>query len=70
MHDLRSWLQEVERLGNLKRVQGADPNLEIGIITELNCRRKGPALLFDAFPVSRKAGESSPEQFLTRRVWD
>jgi 3-polyprenyl-4-hydroxybenzoate decarboxylase len=39
MHDLRSWLQEVERLGNLKRVQGADPNLEIGIITELNCRR-------------------------------
>jgi 3-polyprenyl-4-hydroxybenzoate decarboxylase len=50
MHDLRSWLQEVERLGNLKRVQGADPNLEIGIITELNCRRKGPALLFDGIP--------------------
>ena len=50
MHDLRSWLQEVERLGNLKRVQGADPNLEIGIITELNCRRKGPALLFDSIP--------------------
>jgi UbiD family decarboxylase len=50
MHDLRSWLREVERLGNLKRVQGADPNLEIGIITELNCRRKGPALLFDSIP--------------------
>ena len=50
MHDLRSWLQEVERLGNLKRVQGADPNLEIGIITELNCRRQGPALLFDSIP--------------------
>jgi UbiD family decarboxylase len=57
MHDLRSWLREVERLGNLKRVQGADPNLEIGIITELNCRRKGPALLFDSiagFPQGRK----------------
>jgi UbiD family decarboxylase len=50
MHDLRSWLQEVERLGNLKRVQGAEPNLEIGIITELNCRRKGPTLLFDGIP--------------------
>ena len=47
MDDLRSWLKEVERLGSLKRVQRADPNLEIGILTELNCRRKGPALLFD-----------------------
>jgi hypothetical protein len=39
MHDLRSWLREVERLGISNGVQGADPNLEIGIITELNCRR-------------------------------
>ena len=47
MDDLRSWLKHVEGLGRLKRVEGADPNLEIGIITELNCRRKGPTLLFD-----------------------
>jgi UbiD family decarboxylase len=47
MDDLRSWLKEIDRLGLLKRVEGADPNLEIGIITELNCRRKGPTLLFD-----------------------
>ena len=50
MYDLRYWLQEVEGLGYLKRVQGANPHLEIGIITELNCRRKGPALLFDEIP--------------------
>jgi UbiD family decarboxylase len=57
MQDLRSWLQEVERLGSLKRVQGADANLEIGVITELNCRRKGPALLFDnirGYPQGRR----------------
>ncbi|MBI4523369.1 MAG: UbiD family decarboxylase [Deltaproteobacteria bacterium] len=57
MHDLRSWLQAIESLGSLKRVQDADPNIEIGIITELNCRRKGPALLFDnirGFPQGRR----------------
>ncbi len=47
MDDLRSWLKEIDRLELLKRVEGADPDLEIGIITELNCRRKGPTLLFD-----------------------
>ena len=47
MKDLRSWLKEIEGLGQLQYVDGADPNLEIGIITELNCKRRGPALLFD-----------------------
>jgi UbiD family decarboxylase len=47
MSDLRSWITEVEQMGSLRKLQGADPNLEIGIITELNCRRRGPALLFD-----------------------
>ena len=47
MSDLRSWIEEVDQMGRLKRLQGADANLEIGIITELNCRRKGPTLLFD-----------------------
>ncbi len=65
MHDLRSWLQEVERLGNLKRVSGADPNLEIGIITELNCRRKGPTLLFDSMP-----GFAQGRRILTGTILD
>ena len=65
MYDLRSWLEEVERLGSLKRVQRADPNLEIGIITELNCRRKGPTLLFDNI-----RGFSQGRRILTGTILD
>src|SRR5438270_2474551 len=46
--DLRDWLADVEQLGELQRVDGADWNLEIGGISELNYRRRPPAaLLFD-----------------------
>jgi UbiD family decarboxylase len=46
--DLREWLSRVQRLGELKEVRGADWNLELGAISELNVKREGaPALLFD-----------------------
>src|SRR3990170_772362 len=46
--DLRDWLEEVERMGELRALKGADWNLEIGAIRELVDKRKnGPALLFD-----------------------
>jgi UbiD family decarboxylase len=46
--DLRLWLREVERLGELKEVRGANWNLELGAISELNVKKeKPPALLFD-----------------------
>jgi UbiD family decarboxylase len=46
--DLREWLEIAEGLGELRHVQGADPELEIGGITELNAKRRTPpALLFD-----------------------
>src|SRR5207253_9961261 len=46
--DLRDWLQDIEQLGELQRVEGADWDLEIGGISELNYRRRPPAaLLFD-----------------------
>ncbi len=46
--DLRAWLDEVEKFGELERVPGADWNLEIGTISELNVKnRAAPALLFD-----------------------
>src|SRR3989475_10162218 len=46
--DLRRWLGEVERLGELKEVRGADWNLELRAISELNVKKeKPPALLFD-----------------------
>ena len=54
MEDLRDWLKEVEGLGQLKRVKGAEANLEIGLMTEVNGQRRGAALLFDEIPGFRK----------------
>jgi 4-hydroxy-3-polyprenylbenzoate decarboxylase len=49
--DVRSWLRRVEELGELQCVSGADWQLEIGTISEINYRRKPPAaLLFDDIP--------------------
>src|SRR5438045_9162030 len=46
--DLRPWLAEVEKLGELRHVRGADWNLELGAISELNVKKDAPpALLFD-----------------------
>jgi len=46
--DLRAWLAEVEKLGELRHVRGADWNLELGAISELNVKKDlPPALLFD-----------------------
>ncbi len=48
MDDLRDWLGEVDRMGELRRIEGADWDLEIGCLTALNWKRRGgPALLFD-----------------------
>ncbi|MBI2305266.1 MAG: UbiD family decarboxylase [Chloroflexi bacterium] len=49
MKDLRDWLELMEGLGQLRRVEGADWNLELGAITELNSHIRGaPALLFQS----------------------
>src|SRR5258705_13319837 len=48
--DVREWLKIVEAMGELKRVDGADWDLEIGAIAELVYRERTgtiPALLFD-----------------------
>src|SRR5262245_42862942 len=46
--DLRAWLADIERLGELRAVRGADWNLELGAISELNVKKDAPpALLFD-----------------------
>ena len=46
--DLRDWLQKVDELGKLRKIQGADWDLEIGTITTLNLQRNDcPVLLFD-----------------------
>lgn len=48
--DLRLWLEQARSAGQLKEVKGADLNLEVGAITEINAAKGGPALLFDEFP--------------------
>ncbi|OGP61954.1 MAG: hypothetical protein A2170_13225, partial [Deltaproteobacteria bacterium RBG_13_53_10] len=47
--DLRQFIEEVDRIGELKRVEGADPDLEIGAITEVAAGSEScPMLLFDS----------------------
>jgi len=51
--DLRGWLSEVEKLGQLRRIHGAHWRLEMGAITEVLYRRgpyPPPAILFDQIP--------------------
>lgn len=46
--DLREFIDQVDRLGALRRIDGADPELEIGGITEVAAGMADcPALLFD-----------------------
>src|SRR5919199_4135639 len=50
--DLRTWLADVEALGQLQRVRGAHWDLEIGALTELTCTKLAtpPTLLFEDIP--------------------
>lgn len=49
--DLRTWLDDVRALGELTDVSGADWNLELGAISELNVKKPLPhALVFDDIP--------------------
>ena len=46
--DLREYLRQAEAAGELERVSGADPNLEIGALYELSLREfYPPVLLFE-----------------------
>jgi len=47
LRDFRDFLAEVEKRGDMKLVEGADCDLEIGTLTELMCEKTGPMLLFD-----------------------
>lgn len=45
--DLRKYIEKLEQINELKLIEQADWNLEIGTITELSAELDGPALLFD-----------------------
>jgi 4-hydroxy-3-polyprenylbenzoate decarboxylase len=44
--DLREWIDKAKDIGELKVIKGADPNLEVGTIVQINAKNEGPALLF------------------------
>src|SRR3954453_2044710 len=46
-NDLRTFIGEIEDIGQLRRIDGADWNVEIGAITECVSDKEGPALLVD-----------------------
>src|SRR5574341_1014486 len=49
--DLRDWLAQVESLGELRRVTGANSEEDIGAITEmLDHSEESPCVLFDEIP--------------------
>jgi UbiD family decarboxylase len=50
--DLREWLEEVDRLGQLETISGGHWDLEIGALTELILERLSapPAVVFDRVP--------------------
>lgn len=53
--DLRGFIVQAERLGAVRRVEGADPYLEVGAVTELAAGLpECPALLFDALKGYRR----------------
>src|SRR5262245_3815976 len=46
---LRSWLQQADALGELRRIEGADWDLEIGGVADIvNERGSSAAVLFDS----------------------
>ncbi|MBN2240622.1 MAG: UbiD family decarboxylase [Dehalococcoidales bacterium] len=49
-NDLRSWLDEVDQMGELKRIDGAHWDKEIGAVSEMLAERENAALLFDNIP--------------------
>ncbi len=49
--DLRSWLKSADELGQLRLLEGANWDLEIGTLTEIVYNHKdAPAVIFDAVP--------------------
>jgi 4-hydroxy-3-polyprenylbenzoate decarboxylase len=45
--DLREWIQEVDKIGELRYAEGVDWNLELGAISDVSLHKFGsPAIIF------------------------
>src|SRR5262245_35484833 len=47
--DMRGYIEVLEGMGELRRIDGADLKTEVGALTELAADKEGPALLFSNF---------------------
>jgi len=43
-NDFREWIEQAEKIGELKHLEGADPHLEMGTMVQVNGRNEGPVL--------------------------
>ena len=62
-NDLREWIDQAKDIGELKVIEGADPNLELGTIVQIDAKNEGPALLF-----SKLKGYSDRFRILTNSM--
>jgi len=46
-NDMHEWVEQADKIGELKVIEGADPNLEVGTMVQINGKNEGPALLFN-----------------------
>ncbi len=64
-NDLREWLEQAKALGEIREVNGAHWDQEIGAVTDMvNCKRNGPAVLFDEivdYPKGHRIKDEFPE---------
>lgn len=65
--DLRAFIAELREQGDLREIDGADWNLEIGAITEILGEAEGPALLFDGIKGYPKGFRVVSNVFRTHR---
>ncbi|MBI2365621.1 MAG: UbiD family decarboxylase, partial [Deltaproteobacteria bacterium] len=47
--DMRGYIETLEAMGELRRLDGVDLKLEVGALTERAAEQEGPALLFSNF---------------------
>jgi len=55
-HDLRAWLSEIEKIGQLRRIQGVPWDKDMGGLVEMILERgkHAPAMLFEKIPAARQ----------------
>jgi len=47
--DMRGYIETLEEMKELRRLEGVDLDLEVGALTERAAEKEGPALLFSKF---------------------